>query len=73
MPPRPLQLRQTRERLELTIPPYIRMESSYLPASDTPTERLAMRWQALCVQWGSTNTTGTSMFMVMKISTHIKV
>ena len=26
----------------------------------------------LCVEWGSTNTTGTSMFMMMKISTHIK-
>ena len=29
--------------------------------------------QKLCVEGGSTNTTGTSMFMVMKISTHIKV
>ena len=27
----------------------------------------------LCVEWGSTNTTGTSMFMVTKISTHIEV
>ena len=73
MPPQSLQLRQTRGRLELTVPPYIHMESSYLLASDTPTERLAMRWQALCVESESTNTTGTSMFMVMKISTHIKV
>ena len=39
---RTLLLRQTRGRLELTVPPYI--ECSYLLASDTPTRRLAM-WQ----------------------------
>ena len=41
---RTLQLRQTRGRLELSVPPYI--ERSYLLASDTPTKRLATRQQA---------------------------
>ena len=40
---RTLRLRRTRGRLELTVPP--NMESSYLLASDTLTERLATRQQ----------------------------
>ena len=27
----------------------------------------------MCVEWGSTNTAGTSMFMMIKISTHKSV
>ena len=34
---------------------------------------LYLHVQELCVEWGSTNTTGTSMFLMMKISTHINV
>ena len=41
---RTLRLRHTRGRLELTIPPCI--QSSYLLAGNTPTERLVMRQQA---------------------------
>ena len=52
----------------------VRVVPSPVCLSDLPSfEVIAGIWVGLCVEWGSTNTAGTSMFMMMKISTHIKV